>query len=479
MLNVRSGPGRVYDPPIARLQNGTAVAVIGKQQSFDNELWWLVALDGPRKQGWVFAQYTRPVAVNAVPWVEAPPPPPPPAPPTLPAPTPPPSTFPQATINAPDGFSYAYQGPGWNYERYGAFDNGTVVSVVGKQTSVNQQLWWLISLPVSPSGYGWVYAEHTLPTNTELIPWVNPPSTTPATIVTPMATPVYLQPTPTYAVPLPTPTYPVPTVSAPGQISWRVSGRVVDASRGQPVVGVLVSARFGNTGPFLEAVTDRNGQFRIDGISQPLGDLQLNFNAPGYTAHQMTAPLQLPAVYDYTIIELTPETTPAGPVTWAVFGRVSDSGTDTPIPSARIVASLSSDAIQLETVASPGGEFSLTGQAPNTGVLSITVTAAGYQPLTVVSPQTESRIYSLPQIQLVPVAQSCTYESVINLTGLAGLVQLQTLRFTNVITNPVSVGQGSPVLGRVLAQTPDPPLEGQPQSLSCQTPIVLDVGVLP
>jgi uncharacterized protein YraI len=100
----------------------------------------------------------------------APPPPtqapPPTAVPTQappPGPTPDPN-IPVAVIPTPapgDAAAIAnynttiYSGPGTNYVVYAAFNGGSTAKVVGKS---EDGLWWAISVPVAPTGSGWVDA---------------------------------------------------------------------------------------------------------------------------------------------------------------------------------------------------------------------------------------------------------------------------------------------------------------------------------
>ncbi|HSH12326.1 MAG TPA: SH3 domain-containing protein, partial [Desulfurivibrionaceae bacterium] len=80
-VNVRSGPGMIYGPPLGGYNNGARVDIVGRQYSPEGELWWLVpftpSLSG---QGWIYAAYTSAYNTDGVPWVTAPPLPPPPTP---------------------------------------------------------------------------------------------------------------------------------------------------------------------------------------------------------------------------------------------------------------------------------------------------------------------------------------------------------------------------------------------------------------
>jgi hypothetical protein len=250
---------------------------------------------------------------------------------------------------------------------------------------------------------------------------------------------------------------------------------VVDLTTNQPVIGASVKAILGNDGTSLTTLTDGNGDFSIVGSARDNGNLILTVTAQGYVDETVTAGPATPRVYNFSRIELAQQPVPI--VTWAVFGRVVEIGTTNSIVGARVEAILGDDAVRLETLTGANGEFSLNGQASDKGKLSLNVSADGYRSLSFTSDQTVSRIYNLPDLQLVPLAGSCAYESVINLSQTSAMARLQILSFTNVSTTPVTVGDNPDLIDRVLSQDPDPPPEGQSKRLSCQIPIILSVGV--
>jgi uncharacterized protein YraI len=445
-VNVRSGPGPIYNL-LGTHKNDVVVDVIGKQYSTAGELWWLISFPaGPYGQGWILASYTSAQNVDNVPWVAVPPTP---TPFTV---TPTEIARPHATIDSPNGFLHVRSGPGLVYEPpLGVYNNGAVVNIIGKQIATNGALWWLIPFASDPGGRGWIYADYTIAKSTENVPWVTAP------------------PTPT-----PTPTS-ISTPPTPSVVNWTVTGRVVDLATNQPVIGASVKAILGNDGTSLTTLTDSNGDFSIVGSARDNGNLLLTVTAPGYVEETITAGPATPRVYNFSRIELAQQPVPI--VTWAVFGRVVEIGTSNSIVGARVEAILGDDAVRLDTLTGANGEFSLNGQASDKGKLSLNVTADGYQPFSFTSDQVDSRIYNLPDLQLVPMAGSCAYESVINLSQTPAMTRLQTLSFTNVSTTPVTVSDNPDLIGRVLSQDPDPPPEGQSKRLSCQIPIILSVGV--
>ena len=443
-LNVRQGPGLTYGTPLGTYSNGAKVEVIGKQYSPEGELWWLIPfVGGPQGRGWIFADYTIAYNVDQVPWVN----PSIPLPPTviiIPPKLPP---VPEAIIDSPSGFVVVRSGPGGIYNSVGTYRNGTIVDILGKQFSKSDELWWLIYFPSVPYEEGWVYANYTVSKYTEGVPWVSAPPT----------------PTPT--------TTAVPT----GQVvvNWTITGRVVDQATAQPVIGASIRAELGTDGLALLTVTDSSGNFSMTASARNSGDLKLTITASGYADRVVTAGPRSPRVYDFPTIDLTPITPPA--ITWAIMGRVTEIGTTNPIPGAAVEAILGDDGVRIGTATEVNGQFSMSGEASDRGSLTVNITADGYQPNSFISDQTGSRIYNLNDLQLVPLAGSCAYESVINLPEASALAQLQTLSFTSVMTAAVAVGDQN-LVGKVLSQQPNPPPEGQSSRLSCQIPISLGIG---
>ncbi|MBN1220107.1 MAG: carboxypeptidase regulatory-like domain-containing protein [Anaerolineae bacterium] len=450
-VNVRSGPGLDYIPLLGTYNNGTVVDIFGKQYSSDETLWWFVPFPiGTNGRGWVYADYTIARNVGTVPWVNAP---------STPTPvyvTPTPIPTPHAIINSPDGFLYVRSGPGSVYQpTLGAYNNGAVVDIIGKQVAANGALWWLIPFASSPNRQGWIYANYTIAKNTNSVPWVPvPPTPTPA---------ITLTPTPTS------------TPIAPLIVTWNISGRVIDRASRQPVVGAGVAARLGNDGTQLTTITDGNGNFYLAGQAHDDGNLWLTITAAGYSQETLTAGAVKPRVYNFPAIELTSQEPPL--VSWVVFGRVVEIGTANPVPNVNVEAILGTDGVRLNTLTGLDGEFSLNGQARDRGSLSLTITATDYQTLVLTPEPTDGRVYHLADLPLVPVAGSCAYESVINLSQIVALSRLQSLSFTNVTTTSVNVGNNQNLVGLVLTQSPDPPPEGQSERLNCQLPIILGIGV--
>jgi hypothetical protein len=447
-LNVRPGPGLNYVPVLGGYNNGAVVDIIGKQYSPDGELWWLIPfVGGPFGQGWIYAGYTTAYNTGEVPWVN-----PPPLPPT-PTPTLPP--IPHAIIDSPDGFVYVRSGPGLNYpSTLGTINNGFVVDLIGKQYSTDNELWWLIPFTPSTSGQGWIYAKHTIARYTSRVPWVTAPPT-------PAATPV------TTATPTSTTT--------PTLVTWRVSGRVVEAGTNQPVAGATVNARLGNDGSVLTAATDGNGQFILTGYAHDDGNLVLTISAPNFRQQIITAGPTTPRFYNFPAIELVREQSP--PITWTINGRVIEQGTAAPIPGAQVEAILGESGVRLNTGTNANGDFSMSGQAPDMGLLTVNVTAAGYESYSITPNQTAPRTYNLGAIQLASLITNCRYESVLQVNQSSALSRLLSLGFTAVVTQPVNVAGDPALVDLVLTQEPPPPSPDQLVRLDCATSIRLGVGV--
>ena len=59
-----------------------------------------------------------------------------------------------------------YSGPGTNYVLYATLLGGANAKVVGKS---EDGLWWAISIPIAPSGAGWVDAGYVTVSNAETV----------------------------------------------------------------------------------------------------------------------------------------------------------------------------------------------------------------------------------------------------------------------------------------------------------------------
>ncbi len=355
-LNVRYGPGLVYDPPLGAYHNNAKVDVLGQQYSAEGELWWLIPFTGSASgQGWIYAAHTNADGIDNVPWIN---PPPPPTPTIIPSATPPPRPY--AIIGSPDGFLYVRNGPGAEYlPPLGAYQNGFQVDIIGKQYSTEDELWWLIPFPAAPTGQGWLYARYTQAKHVDNVPWVVSPPT----------------PTPTI-----TPT-PVITITPVSTVVWNISGRVVTAGSQQPVV------------------------------------------------------------------------------------------------EAQVEALLGLDATLLQTVTNTDGQFSMQGQAGDDGSLFLNINAVDYQPFTITLPPESPRMYTLPNLQLIPLYADCRYENVIDVPQQSGVSRLQSLGFTSVITTGLPVAGNASLLDIILTQHPLPPSPNQLVKLNCAVPITLGVGV--
>jgi uncharacterized protein YraI len=174
---VRSGPSNSY-PAYGIAQTGAHARVLGKSE---DGLWWVVRLD-PAKvgdgHGWVEAQYTEEMNVEAVPVVAAPtaaqsaPPPPPP------------SGAPSATAQ---DYVNVRSGPGTNYAVLVVAPPGASGEVSGKSAD---GAWWQvkISTQYSPDGFGWVSADYVTTQNTDAVPVVEAPAPPPTVGTTPPPT---------------------------------------------------------------------------------------------------------------------------------------------------------------------------------------------------------------------------------------------------------------------------------------------------
>ena len=339
---------------------------------------------------------------------------------------------------------------------------GASAPIIGKQFDVEDgTLWWLVPFTNSSNGRGWIFANNTIARYINNVPWVAAPPTP--------TRPATYTPTPT-----PTPTS-TPTSTGQPQVTWNIIGQITDVITLQPVAGAAIRAELGADGTVIVTVTDNNGNFSLVSQAADSGDLRLTITAAGYVERTVTAGPLTPRIYNFPRLELTPTEAPT--ITWAVFGQATEIGGGGPIPGAAVEAILGDEAVRVEGLTDENGQFDLRGEARDSGRLTINITADGFQPFSLTSEQIDTRIYNLANLELVPVAASCPYESVISLTEVVALARLQTLEFTSVTTTSITVDQNQNLIGVVLTQDPVPPPEGQSTRINCQLPITLGIGV--
>jgi uncharacterized protein YraI len=80
--------------------------------------------------------------------------------------------------------TYIFGGPGTNYVVYGALLGGVTAKVVGKS---EDGLWWGVSVPVAPSGTGWVSSGWVTVSGVEAVPVLPTPPVPPTTDLVPPA----------------------------------------------------------------------------------------------------------------------------------------------------------------------------------------------------------------------------------------------------------------------------------------------------
>jgi hypothetical protein len=455
-LFVRPGPGLAYNPPLGRYDDQAVVTIIGQAYSpQDGELWWLIPFVGPQSEGWIYANYTTAYNVEDVPWVLSPPLPPAPTP----SPSPPRSTAtstssPYVIVDSYRGFVEVRAGPGDNYDFLGRYNNGTTLDLIGQQYSTQNRLWWVIRRSGDSYREGWIPADQTRDYNAYNVRWVPAP------------------PTPTSPPPTLTLT-PTPTPTTNPFVTWSVTGRLIDATNGRPIAGASITANLGNDGTQRTLTSDATGQFSVSATARNDGNLFLSITANGYNSKSLTDSPRSPRTYNLGEIPLL--AVPPAKVTWRIAGRVTELGTSTPIAGARVDALLGDETFLIGGVTTNNGDFLIEGEAEDTGSLQLTITAEGYETQTFAFPPRTPRDYSLLDLQLTPLPNSCTYRSVLNLLEAQALAELQSLRFTNVTTRAVSAGS-PPQVGVVLEQLPTPPAAGQSQRLDCQTAVRLGIG---
>ncbi len=75
-----------------------------------------------------------------------------------------------------------YSGPGTNYVVYATLNGGTTAKVVGKS---QDGLWWAVSVPVAPTGAGWVKDGWVTVRNAANVPVLPTPPVPPTTEMVP------------------------------------------------------------------------------------------------------------------------------------------------------------------------------------------------------------------------------------------------------------------------------------------------------
>ncbi len=113
---------------------------------------------------------------------EVPPPPPGPTPdPNIPV-----AVVPTAAVGEPSAIAdyntAIFSGPGENYVVYGAMNGGVTAKVVGKS---EDSLWWAVSVPVAPTGNGWVSDGWVTVSNADSVPVLPTPPVPPTVELVP------------------------------------------------------------------------------------------------------------------------------------------------------------------------------------------------------------------------------------------------------------------------------------------------------
>lgn len=95
-LNVRSGPGTQYEPPLGLLPAGTIVEIVGKNS--EGSWWYIVFPNGPDQRGWIAAEFASAQNADGIPVVDTPTPAPTDTPTLTPQPTGTPTSTPTETL---------------------------------------------------------------------------------------------------------------------------------------------------------------------------------------------------------------------------------------------------------------------------------------------------------------------------------------------------------------------------------------------
>jgi prenyltransferase beta subunit len=143
-----------------------------------------------------------------------------------------------------------------------------------------------------------------------------------------------------------------------------VSGRVLDANNGQPVIGATLRTSTG-----LETTAAMDGSFALAGLSA--GSHVIDISATGYNPLSLTVSVNAAGTAVLGNVLLTPM-----PDTGFIRGIVSRAADGAPIQGASVTVSGTS---VTTTQSDQEGRFAL-GATP--GAVSVTVSASGYEPVT-------------------------------------------------------------------------------------------------
>ncbi len=148
-----------------------------------------------------------------------------------------------------------------------------------------------------------------------------------------------------------------------------ITGRVIDAASGQPLVGAMAQiAALGKA-----ATTGADGSFAFPGL--PTGALKLDVTAPGYVAASATAVITADGTINFQSIALGKTATPA--TNGTIEGQVRDESTGQVLAGVQVTATGAS-ALVASTAAD--GSFRLANVVP--GNYLITASKAGYDNVT-------------------------------------------------------------------------------------------------
>jgi hypothetical protein len=156
------------------------------------------------------------------------------------------------------------------------------------------------------------------------------------------------------------------TIVPPQPTTGTVTGKIVDASTGQPLSGVSVVVE---SDMAIHSETDATGSFMLSDI--PAGLQSISFSLLGYSAVSAKMEIAAGFVIDLGTLPLSPN-----PTTSVLKGSITDAESGQPIVGATISFSGSSDG---SAVTELDGTFLVPEVAP--GEISITVSKAGYYPM--------------------------------------------------------------------------------------------------
>lgn len=188
---------------------------------------------------------------------------------------------------------------------------------------------------------------------------------------------------------------------SPNATTGTVRGTITDADTGAPLPGVSVSV----TGIASPALTDTAGSYQLTNV--PAGSVTIQATKTGYSNSTASG-----TVVAGGIVVFSTSLTPVQAPTTGIKGTVTDGATGQPLADVTVRVA---GAVSVSTATDGQGRYALLGLAP--GPVTITLTYAGYDPVTVSATLFENNILQFSPT-LYPENTSPTDANSASVTGI-------------------------------------------------------------